>query len=165
MQPPEKIIADSGIRPGMQVLEIGCGSGAFTIAAARAAGQTGKIYALDAQQGMLNKLKAKLVREENSDIRNIEVIHKSAYELPFSDNSLDLVFLVTVLQEIPDKQRALREIKRVLKPDGIFSVSEYLPDPDYPWRATTRKMITQADFVTVSAYGNIWSYTIRFKKP
>jgi ubiquinone/menaquinone biosynthesis C-methylase UbiE len=165
MQPPTKVIACSGINPGMKVLEIGCGSGAFTIEAARTVGQQGKVYALDIQEDMLGKLRTKLSRPGNSDIRNIEIINKSAYELPFADNSLDLVFMVTVFQEIPDKQRALAQIKRVLKPAGILAVSEFLPDPDYPWRATTERMLSKAGLIFEAAYGNLWSYTVRFRKP
>jgi ubiquinone/menaquinone biosynthesis C-methylase UbiE len=165
MQPPARIVADSGIKQGMQVLEIGPGSGAFTIDAARAAGQDGKVYALDIQEDMLTKLRAKLARPENSDVRNVEIIKKSAYELPFGDNSLDVVFMVTVFQEIPDKQRALREIKRVLKPGGMLAVSEFLPDPDYPWKSTTRNMISKEGLQVDAVCGNLWSYTVRFKKP
>jgi ubiquinone/menaquinone biosynthesis C-methylase UbiE len=165
MQPAAKVIAYSGIKPGMKVLEIGCGSGAFTIEAARTVGQQGKVYALDIQQDMLGKLRIKLARTENSDIRNIEIINKSAYELPFEDNSLDLAFMVTVFQEIPDKQRALAQIKRVLKPAGILAVSEFLPDPDYPWRSTTERMLSKAGLIFEAAYGNLWSYTVRFRKP
>jgi len=149
----------------MKVLEIGCGSGAFTIEAARAVGRQGTVYALDIQKDMLDKLRIKLARPENSDIRNIEIINRSAYELPWEDNTLDLAFMVTVLQEIPDKQRALAQIKRVLKPAGILAVSELLPDPDYPWRSTTEHMLSQAGLIFVAAYGNLWSYTVRFKKP
>jgi len=165
MQPPAKVIACSGIKPGMKVLEIGCGSGAFTIEAARTVGQQGKVYALDIQEDMLGKLRIKLSRFGNSDIRNIEIINKGAYELPFADNSLDLVFMVTVFQEIPDKQRALAQIKRVLKPAGILAVSEFLPDPDYPWRSTTARMLSKAGLIFEAAYGNLWSYTVRFRKP
>jgi ubiquinone/menaquinone biosynthesis C-methylase UbiE len=165
MQPPAKVIAYSGIKPGIKVLEIGCGSGAFTIEAARTVGQQGKVYALDIQEDMLGKLRTKLSRPGNSDIRNIEIINKSAYELPFADNSLDLVFMVTVFQEIPDKQRALAQIKRVLKPAGILAVSELLPDPDYPWRSTTERMLSKAGLIFEAAYGNLWSYTVRFRKP
>jgi ubiquinone/menaquinone biosynthesis C-methylase UbiE len=165
LQPPARIITDSGIKPGMRVLEIGCGSGAFTIDAARAAGQAGKVYALDIQDDMLSKLRAKLSRPENSEIRNVELIKKSAYDLPFEGNSLDIVFMVTVFQEIPDKQRALQEIKRVLKPGGILAVSEFLPDPDYPWRSTTRKMVSKEGLQIDAVCGNLWSYTVRFRKP
>jgi len=54
------------------------------------------------------------------------------HKLPFDDNSFDVVYTVTVLQELPDKNRALKEMKRVLKPGGILAVTEFLPDPDYP---------------------------------
>lgn len=165
MQPPAKVIAYSGIKPGIKVLEIGCGSGAFTIEAARTVGQQGKVYALDIQEDMLGKLRTKLSRPENLDIRNIEIVHKSAYELPFEDNSLDLVYMVTVFQEIPDKQRSLAQIKRVLKPAGILAVSELLPDPDYPWRSTTERMLSKAGLIFEAVYGNLWSYTVRFRKP
>lgn len=50
-----------------------------------------------------------LARPENEDIKNIELVHGSAYELPFAEDSFDLVYMITVLQEIPDKQKALRE--------------------------------------------------------
>jgi protein-L-isoaspartate O-methyltransferase len=59
-QPPQKVIERSGIKEGMQVLEIGCGSGAFTTFVARAVGPSGKVYALDIEPKMLAQVKAKL---------------------------------------------------------------------------------------------------------
>jgi ubiquinone/menaquinone biosynthesis C-methylase UbiE len=165
LQPPARVISDCGIRPGMSVLEIGCGSGAFTLAAARAAGNAGKIMALDIQQDMLAKLKQKLLKPENSDIRNVEIINRSAYDLPLEPGSIDLVFMVTVLQEVPDKPRVLHEIKRVLRPGGTLAVSEFIIDPDYPWRSTTEQMVKKAGFAVDGHSGNLWSYTVRFSKP
>jgi ubiquinone/menaquinone biosynthesis C-methylase UbiE len=165
LQPPAMVIAASGIKPGMRVLEIGSGSGAFTLDAARAAGPSGKVYALDVQEDMIDKLRKKLSRPENGDVKNIEIVKKSAYELPFDAGSLDLVFMVTVFQEIPDKQRTLAEIKRVLKPDGILAISEFLLDPDYPWRSTTERMGKKAGFQVDGFSGNLWTYTVRFRKP
>jgi ubiquinone/menaquinone biosynthesis C-methylase UbiE len=73
--------------------------------------------------------------------------------------------MVTVFQEIPDKKRALHEIKRVLRPGAMLAVSEFLPDPDYPWKSTTRKMISQEGMQIDAVCGNLWSYTVRFRKP
>lgn len=164
-QPPDKLIERSGIKQGMKVLDLGCGSGAFTTFVARAVGEQGKVYAVDIQPAMLKQLERKLARVENQDIENIELKQASAYQLPFEDGALDLVYMVTVLEEIPDRGRALREIKRVLKPGGILSVTELLPDPDYPLRSTTIKTCQREGFVLDDNLGNLWNYTIRFKKP
>jgi ubiquinone/menaquinone biosynthesis C-methylase UbiE len=165
LQPPDRIIQASGIKKGMKALEIGCGSGAFTTFIARAIGNEGKVYALDIQPKMLEQIKNKLDKVENKDIKNIELVLASAYELPFSDNFLDLVYMVSVFQEIPDKNKTLIEIKRVLKPGGILSISEFFIDPDYPLRSTTIKQGEQAGFNPEVASGNFWNYTIKFSKP
>ena len=165
LQPPRKVIERSGIKQGLQVLEIGCGSGAFTIDAARTVGEQGKVFALDIEEKMLAQLQKKLSRPENRDINNIEPVNKSAYELPFSDNSMDVVFTVTVFQEIPDKNRALAEIKRVLKSGGILAITEWFPDPDYPFKSTTVKQVTNIGFDIEQVSGNLWHYTARFKNP
>lgn len=165
LQPPEKIIQRSGIRKGMRVLEVGCGSGAYTTFVARVVGGGGKVYALDIQPEMLQQLQSKLAKPENEDIKNIELVNSSAYELPFDDDSLDLVYMVTVLQEIPDRSKALQQVRRVLKPGGILAVTEWLPDPDYPWKSTTIKIGREAGLVLDEAPGNFWHYTVRFRKP
>ncbi len=164
LQPPDKMIQRSGIKQGMHILEIGCGSGAFTTFVARAIGRKGKVYALDIQSGMLKQLEDKLSKPENQDIKNIELIKSNAYDLPFDDNSFDLIYMVTVLPEIPDQNKALQQIKRVLKPGGILAVTEFLPDPDYPLQSTTIKIVKKAGFVLDEALGTIWNYTVRFKK-
>jgi ubiquinone/menaquinone biosynthesis C-methylase UbiE len=164
MQPPDKVVQRSGIKKSMKVLEVGCGSGAFTIHAARAVGKNGKVYALDIQPEMLRQLRKKLSRPENKEIKNIKLIEGSAYKLPFDNRSLDFVFMVTVLQEIPDKNKALQEIKRVLKPGGFIAVTELLPDPDYPLMSTTIKLGEKAGFVLDKTSGNLWNYTVRFRK-
>lgn len=164
MQPAGKLIARSGIKPGMKVLDLGCGSGAYTADAARMVGTDGKVYALDVQPAMLEQLRKKLAKPENADISNIELIQASAYELPFEDASLDVVYLVTVLEEIPDIPRALAEVKRVLKPGGVVAVTEFFPDPDYSTRRTTAKKLAASDFARDAVEGGFFNYTARFVK-
>ena len=165
IQPPAQLIERSGIKKGMSVLDLGCGSGAFTPFIARVVGQKGRVYALDIQADMLKQLEKKLSRPENKDIKNIKLIGGNAYELPFEDDSIDLVNMVTVLQEIPDRNRALQEVKRVLKPGGFLAVTELFPDPDYPWKSTTVKLGSGAGLVVDGVSGNFFNYTVRFKKP
>lgn len=164
LQPPDKIIQASGIKKGITALEIGCGSGAFTTFIARAVGSNGMVYALDIQPKMLEQLKNKLKRAENKDIKNIKPVLASAYALPFDDNSLDMVYMVSVFQEIPDKIKTLKEIKRVLKSGGILFISEFFIDPDYPFRSTTIKQGVQGGFDFDVVSGNFWNYTVRFLK-
>jgi len=163
-QPPDKMIERSGIKPGMTVIDLGCGSGAFTPFVARVVGERGKVYAVDIQMAMLQQLERKLSKPENQDITNIELKQASAYDLPFEDRSIDLVYMVTVLQEIPDRRRALQEIRRVLKPGGTLAVTEFLPDPDYPWRSTVIKICQREGFALDASLGNLWNYTVRFKR-
>jgi ubiquinone/menaquinone biosynthesis C-methylase UbiE len=164
VQPPEQLIGRSGIKKGMHVLDLGCGSGAFTPFIARIVGKKGKVYALDIQADMLKQLERKLSKPENRNIKNIKLIEGNAYELPFEDKSLDLVNMVTVLQEIPDRNKALHEVNRVLKPGGILAVTELFSDPDYPWKSTTIRLGNEAGFVVDRVSGNFFNYTVRFKK-
>jgi ubiquinone/menaquinone biosynthesis C-methylase UbiE len=164
IQPPEQLIERGGIKKGMQVLDLGCGSGAFTPFIARTVGEKGKVYALDIQADMLKQLERKLARPENRDIKNIKLLEGNAYELPFDDGSLDLVNMVTVLQEIPDRNKALHEVKRVLRHGGLFAITELFPDPDYPWKSTTVKLGEAAGFKVDKVSGNFFNYTVRFNK-
>ena len=72
--------------------------------------------------------------------------------------------MVAVFQEIPDKEKALKEINRVLKDSGIFSISEFIVDPDYPLKSTTIKMAQKSDFKLNKISGNFFNYTITFGK-
>ncbi len=164
-QSPEKVIERSGIKAGMTVLELGCGSGAYTAYMARAIGEQGKLYAVDIQPAMLRQLERKLSRKENEDIHNIELKEASAYGLHFADDSIDLTCMVTVLMEIRDRGRALREVYRVLKPGGVLAVTEFFPDPDYPFRATVVKIGEREGFIFNESQGSFWNYTVNFRKP
>ena len=163
MQPPELLIQRSGIEKNMTILEIGCGSGSYTTYAARKVGNKGKVYALDIEPKMIKQLENKLSKPENQDIDNIQIFCKSAYELPFESHSIDLVFMVTVLREIPDKRKALQEVQRVLKPKGILAVTEFFPDPDYPLKRTTIQTVTDVGFQVEQVSGTFWNYTVKFK--
>jgi ubiquinone/menaquinone biosynthesis C-methylase UbiE len=164
MQRPETIVRRSGFRPGMKAIEIGCGSGCYTLFTASAVGRSGKIYALDVQRAMLDQLARKIERRRDEYLGNVELLEASAYDIPLPDDSLDLAYFVTVLQEIPDKRKALAEARRVLKPGGIIAVTEFLIDPDYPLRSTTVRDLERAGFTIEAVEGRFWTYTVRGKR-
>jgi len=165
IQPPVDVILRSGVKEGMQVVDLGCGSGTFTLPMARVVGEMGKVFAVDVQPKMLRQLESKLSRDENQLLRGrVRVIEGSAYRLPFEDESIDVCCMVSVLQEIPDRIRALREVKRILKPDGILAVSEFVIDPDYAFPSTTIALGKQGGFAVDEVCGSFWNYTVRFRK-
>jgi len=161
IQPPEQVVGWMDIRPGLQVLELGPGPGTFTFEAAKLAGPDGHVYAVDIQPPMIARLEAELRRR---GVSNVSPKVASAYELPMPDKSIDRAFLITVLCEIPDRQRALAEIKRVLKPDGLLAVGEFLFDPDYPRRRTVIAWCRQAGFELVSSHGSWLHYLLVFRQ-
>jgi ubiquinone/menaquinone biosynthesis C-methylase UbiE len=164
LQPPEKIIEWSGVNPGMALLELGCGPGVYTVDLARAVGEEGKVHAVDMQQAMIDRLARRLQKPEYTDITNIQMKLANGYELPFENESIDLVLMVTVLPEISDKKKALGEIHRILKPDGILAVSENFIDVDYPLRRTTKRHCERSGFELVGVSGSFFNYTMKFKK-
>jgi ubiquinone/menaquinone biosynthesis C-methylase UbiE len=150
-----------GIRPGETVLELGPGPGAFTVDAARRLAPEGQLIAVDIQPEMIAEAESRVRR---AGLDNVAFHVAGADELPVEDASVDRVFLVTVLPEIPDPVRGLREIHRVLKPGGVFSTTEEFLDPDYPRRATTIAWAAAAGFELAERYGNWFVYTLNFRK-
>lgn len=148
-----------GLRPGEAVLELGPGPGAFTLEAARRVGPRGRLIAVDIQPAMIARLEEKV---RAAGLENVETHVASAFELPLPDSSVDRAFLITVLPEIPDQVRALREVHRVLKPGGILSITEEFYDPDYPRQKTTIAWAAAAGFELVERQGNLWVYTLNF---
>jgi len=152
----------AGLRSGETVLELGPGPGAFTVDAARRVGPTGRLIAVDIQPEMIAQVEAR-VREAR--LTNVETHVASAYDLPIEDGTVDRAFLITVLPEIPDPVRGLREVYRVLTPGGVVSTTEEFLDPDYPRRKTTIAWATAAGFELAERNGNWWTYTLNFRKP
>ena len=109
------------IRPGDTVLDVGAGSGTDTLLAARLAGPQGKIWALDMTPAMRAKLGQTLARH---GIRNVEVIEGGAEAIPLPDASVDVVTSNGVLNLVPDKRKAIAEIRRVLRPGGRAQIAD-----------------------------------------
>jgi len=122
------------------------------------------VHAHDIQPGMLGQQRRKLTRPENGDIRNIHLHQNSAYELPFPGETFEVVYYVTVLQEIPDPVRALREAGRVVKSTGVIAISEWLRYPDYVLASTTLQLGQKAGLKHDRTCGNLWQYTLRLHK-
>jgi ubiquinone/menaquinone biosynthesis C-methylase UbiE len=160
LQPPADVMGWVDIRPGMQVLELGPGPGTFTVEAARRAAPQGVVHAVDIQADMLERLQETLA---TAGVANVSLHLSSAYALPVPDHSIDRLFMVTVLSEIPDKPRSLAEFRRVLKPGGMLAVGEFLLDPDFPRPVTVRRWCEAAGFHFIARYGTLLHYLMTFR--
>lgn len=104
-----------GIGLGQSVLDIGCGSGTYTIPAAKIVGESGVVYALDTSRSAYDRMEERAACE---GLRNIVRMDGGEFDLRLEVASIDHVLLIDVLQEIEDREILFDRIYRVLKPDG-----------------------------------------------
>lgn len=109
------------IREGDRVLDIGAGAGTDSFVAARQAGPTGRVVALDMTPEMVAKLSRSV---EEGAAANIEVVAGSAESIPLPDASIDVVTSNGVVNLIPDKRQAFAEMYRVLRPGGHAQIAD-----------------------------------------
>jgi ubiquinone/menaquinone biosynthesis C-methylase UbiE len=147
---------------GMQVLDVGAGAGRVSIPAARRMGDTGEVIALDVQQGMLNKL---IARASGKDIHNLSTVHSKLKPGLFPKESFDRVLMVTVLGEIPEQEEPLQMVYDYLKPGGLLSITELLPDPHYQLRSTVARKAEAVGFKVERTFGPFFAYTMNLRKP
>ena len=115
-------------QPGERVLEIGPGTGYYSLDLAEWLGPDGTLELFDIQQEFLDHT---MKRVADRGLDNVTATRGDATELPHADDSVDAVVLTTVLGEIPDQGAALGEIARVLRPGGRLIVGELIGDPHY----------------------------------
>lgn len=113
--------AGDGIREGDTVLDIGCGSGTDALIAARRAGPTGRVIGLDTTDAMRAKC---MNNARRAGVETVEVLAGDAGSIPLPDASVDVVTSNGVINLVPDKRAAVREIHRVLRPGGRVQIAD-----------------------------------------
>ena len=155
------IVKRLDLKPGMRVLDAGCGPGRLTIPLAKALGPAGEVVALDLQAGMIKRARAKAME---AGLTNIRFEQRAIGPGALGEVLYDRVLLVTVLGEIPDREEALREIARALKQDGVLSITEIMLDPHYQRRASVLRMAAGAGLRESAFWGNRLAYTLHLIK-
>jgi len=150
------------LKPGDTVLELGPGPGYFAVEAGRMVGPEGRVLCLDIQPPMVAALRQRL---EEQHVANAHPMVGDAVNLPLPDSSLDAAFLVAVLGEIPDRPRAVAELRRVLKPGSVLSFMETLTDPDYIFQDSLRDLCRASGFEILDQGGQLLGYTMCFTAP
>lgn len=148
-------------KPGERILEVGPGIGVHTIPVARAVAPGGRLAALDVSPAMLAKLAG---RASRAGITSIEPLAGSARHLPYPDAFFDAAYLISVLGEVPDRQAAWAELRRVLKRNGRLVVGELALDPDFVSAADTRREAEVNGFDFVKRAGGRLTYLALFRR-
>lgn len=115
---PIKNVEQSGIQPGMEIADLGSGSGHYTLAIAKALASTGKVYAIDINKDLLTKLKNNAVKQ---NLFNVEVVWGNIDKVggtKLRDYCVDMVFACNIIFQLENKDDFIKEIKRILKPGG-----------------------------------------------
>jgi ubiquinone/menaquinone biosynthesis C-methylase UbiE len=120
---PDHLVQELNLRVGEKACDIGCGTGAYTIALSRTVGETGQIYAVDVHRDMLHTLANTLTRLK---ILNVDVVWADIEkELPLEKYSLDAAIFSNVLFQLRDIEKALRNVHDTLKPEGQLLVVDW----------------------------------------
>lgn len=122
VQNPNKILSHF-VTKGMTVLDYGCGNGFFSIPLSQMVGNMGKVYSVDIQKEMLDKLE---IKTSSLSISNITMIHVGNEKLKLP-TLLDFAIAVYVVHEIPDKKSFFKEMFELLNPYGKLVIIE----PDF----------------------------------
>ena len=149
-------------RPGERVLEVGPGAGYYALPVARWLEPGGTLDVLDVQRKMLDYV---VRRAAEDGITNVVPTQADARALPYPDASFDAAYLTLVLGEVPDQERALHELRRVLKPGGRLVVGELLIDPHYVPFGLLRERAEAAGLTFERRVGGMPGYFARFRVP
>ena len=117
---PRKTLRGADLNPGQTVLEVGCGTGFFTLIAAEMIGDDGHLIAMDTLSDYVDRVMKKV---ENASLKNVEVIRRDALNTRLASASVDVVLLFGVVPfpTLP-LSRLLPEMHRVLRDEGLMAV-------------------------------------------
>ncbi len=158
----ERTLERMRLQPGQSILEIGPGPGRLLIPASFRILPGGQAMGIDLQPKMIDRLTA---RAKAAGASNLTAQVGDATRLELTDGSFDLVYMCTVLGEVPDRAAAIAECVRVLRPDGTLAITEIIGDPHYQSRSKVRQLAESAGLIWLSEEGNWRIYTARYRKP
>lgn len=159
---PERLADRLHLDDRSYVLELGPGSGYFSVELARRT-KGGHLELLDLQPEMLAMAKRKLDR---AGMQHVSYTAADASdELPYPAETFDTAVLVAVLGEVSDRDSTLRGLLRVLRQGGVLAVHEHLPDPDRIPFHTLRPFVESRGFSFEERWGPAWNYTAIFRRP
>lgn len=125
-----------GIQEGMTLVDYGCGPGRYTTRFAKLVGDSGKVYAVDIHELAIDAVWEKIRKR---DIKNIEPLLAKGYDSGVPDDVADMVFALDMFFVIKEPIHFLKEIRRIIKNDGLFII-----DDGHQSRRVTRRRIVDS---------------------
>jgi ubiquinone/menaquinone biosynthesis C-methylase UbiE len=169
--PSMDILLKLGLRPDDVMIDIGAGTGYFSIPASKIVGNKGRVYAVDNSAEMIEVLKSRVAE---SGAKNITIIISEEYDLKLDDCIADLALMCTVLHEIDDKRRFLMAVQRIMKAKSRLAIIEWSKKPmnmgpplnDRMEMSLTQDLLKQLDFndIAVAEYNNYFYFATARKK-
>lgn len=160
IMPARTVAARVPVRADSRVLEVGPGSGYYTVDVARRVPE-GTLTLLDIQPEMLERCARKL---DAAGVSRYLTVEADGAQLPFADGAFDVIFMVTVFGEIDERDRFLSEAYRVLVPGGTLSITEHHPDPDFESSEQVISAVERFGFVADEPIGWRWAFTVNARR-
>jgi demethylmenaquinone methyltransferase/2-methoxy-6-polyprenyl-1,4-benzoquinol methylase len=156
---PITTLQGANIKPGQTVLEVGCGTGFFTIPAAEMIGEGGKLIAMDVNSGFIEVTSKKA---KNAELKNVQVIKRDALNTGLEDESIDKVLLFGVLPfPLLPLNQLLPEMHRILKPEGTIAIWLY---PPYVHFYVPKSILRFGLFTNAGKQNGLWQRIHNFKR-
>jgi ubiquinone/menaquinone biosynthesis C-methylase UbiE len=119
IQNPKRILRKF-VKNGMDVIDVGCGPGFFTIPLSKMVGENGKVVACDLQEGMLNLVKQKI---EKGKLKNI-ILHKTSEDKIGYEGKFDFILAFYIAHEVPNQKNFFIELNSMLNDNGVILLAE-----------------------------------------
>ena len=148
------------VAPGMQVLISGRAMPEFILKAAQRVLPDGRIFVAGERKAAIDRLQRR-AQADGLDNLSFQVSPSDALRLP--DVSIDRAYLVSVLDKTPQKLGTLKEMRRILKPEGLLSVDQRLLDLGFTGRSTMIQWCAKAGFSLAVSYGSLLHYLLVFR--
>ncbi len=117
----ELFLLRAGMKPGLRVADIGCGTGVISCWMAKLAGVDGKVIGADISEAQVQSARKSAIE---AGLTNVSFLSTGCYETGLESESFDLVYSRFMLMHVQEPMRALLEMKRILKPDGVLAIED-----------------------------------------
>jgi ubiquinone/menaquinone biosynthesis C-methylase UbiE len=141
----DEVLAKLSLKPGMVVADIGAGSGLFSRPLSKAVAPSGKVYAVDIQQDLLDYIDK---RDKEENIRNVQTVLGEFNDPKLPARNIDLAFINDVLHHIQNRAAYLKVLGAYMKPSGRIAIIEMnKDDPNTPHKSQPELLVAREDIL------------------